>query len=176
MRIYFSDEDNRLNDEIVNLMQLAGETALKNEFGEALAEQGYDVIKLPVDLSVSIVNYDEIQSLNAEFRNIDKITDVLSFPQFADGEDLLYDLEDLADSGTDGAGDEEVFGTMLGDVVICYDRAAEQAEEYGTGIKRELVYLFVHSIFHLFGYDHMEEEEKKIMRQREEAVMEVVGL
>ena len=64
----------------------------------------------------------------------------------------------------------------LGDVVICYDRAVEQAEEYGTGIKRELIYLFVHSIFHLFGYDHMEEDEKAVMRQREEAVMEVVGL
>ena len=174
MRIYISDEDNRLNEEITGLMELAGETALKQEFGDELAEAGYNVSALPVDLSVSIVNYDEIQELNNEFRGIDKITDVLSFPQFADEEDLLYDLEDLGASTAEG--EEDVLGTMLGDVVICYDRACEQAEEYGTGIKRELVYLFVHSIFHLFGYDHMEEDEKAIMRQREEAVMEVVGL
>ena len=174
MNIYISDEDNRLNDEIKGLMQLAGETALVQEFGEELKEAGYDVADLPIDLSVSIVNYDEIKELNNEFRGIDSITDVLSFPQFADEEDLLYDLEDLGDSIANG--DEEVLGTMLGDVVICYDRACEQAEEYGTGLKRELIYLFVHSIFHLFGYDHMEEDEKAVMRQREEAVMEVVGL
>lgn len=174
MNIYISDEDNRLNDEIKELMQLAGETALAQEFGTYLKEAGYDVAELPIDLSVSIVNYDEIKELNNEFRGIDSITDVLSFPQFADEEDLLYDLEDLGDSIADG--DEEVLGTMLGDVVICYDRACEQAEEYGTGLKRELIYLFVHSIFHLFGYDHMEEDEKAVMRQREESVMEVVGL
>ena len=177
MRIYFSDEDNRLTDEITELMQLAGDTALSNEFGATLAESGYSVEELPVDLSVSIVNYDEIKELNSEYRNIDKITDVLSFPQFADEEDLLYDLKDLGDSIAAAEEDEDdIPGTMLGDVVICYDRAVEQAEEYGTGIKRELIYLFVHSIFHLFGYDHMEDDEKAIMRQREEAVMEVVGL
>lgn len=174
MKLYISDEDNRLNDEIKGLMQLAGETALAQEFGEDLKKAGYDVANLPIDLSVSIVNYDEIKELNNEFRSIDSITDVLSFPQFADEEDLLYDLEDLGDSVANG--DEELLGTMLGDVVICYDRACEQAEEYGTGLKRELIYLFVHSIFHLFGYDHMEEDEKAVMRQREEAVMEVVGL
>lgn len=174
MNIYISDEDNRLNEEIKALMQKAGETAISQEFGDDLKEAGYDVMALPIDLSVSIVNYNEIQELNNEFRNIDKITDVLSFPQFADEEDLLYDLEDLGESVA--AGDSDILSTMLGDVVICYDRACEQAEEYGTGIKRELIYLFVHSIFHLFGYDHMEEDEKAVMRQREEAVMEVVGL
>lgn len=172
MNIYYSDEDNRLNEEIRTLMQKAAETALEQEFGAKLKADGYDVLSLPVDLSVSIVNYDEIKELNAEFRNIDKITDVLSFPQFADEEDLIYDLIDLGES----LAEEDVLGTMLGDVVICYDRAAEQAEEYGTGIKRELVYLFVHSIFHLFGYDHMVQEEKEVMRAREESVMEVVGL
>lgn len=174
MNIFYSDEDNRLNDEIVALMQVAAETALRQEFGAQLEAAAYDVLTLPIDLSVSIVNNEEIQSLNAEFRNIDKVTDVLSFPQFADEEDLIYDLMDLGDSVYEG--DEDVLGTMLGDVVICYDKAVQQAEEYGTGIKRELIYLFVHSIFHLFGYDHMMDEEKAIMRAREERVMEVVGL
>lgn len=174
MRLYISDEDNRLNEEITALMQQAGDTALVNEFGEDMLAKGIDVSKLPVDLSVSIVNYNEIQELNRDYRGIDKITDVLSFPQFADEEELACDLEDLGESLDDT--EDDVLGTMLGDVVICYDRATEQAEEYGTGIKRELIYLFVHSIFHLFGYDHMEEDEKAVMRQREEAVMEVVGL
>ncbi len=174
MRLYISDEDNRLNEEIKGLMQQASEAALSSEFGKELEDKGFDISKLPVDLSVSIVNYDEIQELNRDYRGIDKITDVLSFPQFADEEELAYDLADLAESLDEGV--EDVLGTMLGDVVICYDRAAEQAEEYGTGIKRELIYLFVHSIFHLFGYDHMEEDEKAVMRAREEAVMEVVGL
>ena len=174
MNIYFSDEDNRLNEEIMALMEKAAKTALDQEFGKELQDKGYDIAALPVDLSVSVVNYDEIKQLNAEFRNIDKITDVLSFPQFADEEDLLFDLEDLAEVVE--SGETDIPGTMLGDVVICFDRAAEQAEEYGTGIQRELVYLFVHSIFHLFGYDHMDEEEKAVMRKREEEVMEVVGL
>ena len=174
MNIFYSDEDNRLDEEIIALMQKAAEAAIVQEFGSQLQDEGYDVLMLPVDLSVSIVNYNEIQELNAAYRSIDKITDVLSFPQFADEEDLLYDLTDLGASITEGG--DDVPGTMLGDVVICYDRAIEQAEEYGTGIKRELIYLFVHSIFHLFGYDHMIDEEKAIMRAREEKVMEVVGL
>lgn len=172
MNIYFSDDDNRLNAEIKALMEKAAAVALTNEFGEQLSASGCDIAGLPVDLSVSVVNYDEIQELNRDYRGIDKITDVLSFPQFDGTNELADDLLDLADS----ADEDDVLGCMLGDVVICYDRAAEQAEEYGTGIKRELVYLFVHSIFHLFGYDHMEEDEKAVMRAREEAVMEVVGL
>ncbi len=65
---------------------------------------------------------------------------------------------------------------MLGDVVLCYDKACEQAEEYETGIERELVYLAVHSVLHLLGYDHMEDSEKKIMRAREEEIMNEIGI
>ena len=65
---------------------------------------------------------------------------------------------------------------MLGDVVICSDRAKEQAEEFGHSFEREIIYLFVHSVLHLLGYDHMEEDEKRIMRRREEEVMERIGL
>ena len=187
MRLYISDEDNRLDDEIKSLMQKAGDTALTNEFGVELEAAGIDVGKLPIDLSVSIVNYDEIQELNRDYRGIDKITDVLSFPQFDTNEDLAEKMLEMGqddivlDCMSDPSAQSEHLSLtrvhiLLGDVVICYDRAIEQAEEYGTGIKRELIYLFVHSIFHLFGYDHMEEDEKAVMRQREESVMEVVGL
>ena len=61
-------------------------------------------------------------------------------------------------------------------MVICFDQAARQAEEYGTGMTREMLYLFVHSVMHLFGYDHMEEGEKKIMRAREEKVLSEIGI
>lgn len=177
MNIFYSDEENKLSGELLDLMQKAGETALRNEFGDALSELGYDIDKLPVDVSFTVGSAGEIKELNAQFRDIDKITDVLSFPQYADNEDIFDELVDLAESMKDMEDDEEVpFGVLLGDVFICYERAAEQAEEYGTGLKRELVYLFVHSIFHLLGYDHMEEAETAEMRAREEAVMEVVGL
>ena len=89
---------------------------------------------------------------------------MLSFPQFAGHDELL---DDLADDDT---------ATLIGDVVICFEQAAKQAEEYGTGLTREMLYLFVHSMMHLFGYDHMEEDEKKVMRAREEEVLSAIGV
>jgi probable rRNA maturation factor len=69
------------------------------------------------------------------------------------------------------------FGELcLGDVVICLDKVEEQAKEFGHSFERELIYLFVHSLLHLLGYDHMEEDEKQEMRQREEAVMSAIDL
>jgi len=178
MNIYFSDEDNRLNEEVIALMQKAGDFALQSEFKEELEEMGLDINDVPVDLSVSIVSGEIIKELNGEYRGIDKVTDVLSFPQFADADELIGDFacfepDEEVDEEEAEFGDG---GVLLGDVVICYDRAIEQAEEYGTGMMRELVYLFVHSIFHLFGYDHMEEDEKAVMRAREEEVLNAIGL
>ena len=83
----------------------------------------------------------------------------MSFPQFADLEEV-----------------PEVGEICLGDVVICKERAAEQAEEFGHSFEREIIYLFVHSILHLLGYDHEEDEDKKQMRAREEEVMEHMGI
>lgn len=108
-----------------------------------------------VEISLTLVDGEEIQELNRMYRNVDKVTDVLSFPQFDD-------LNELPE-------EEEI---LLGDVVICRQRAEEQAEEFGHSVEREMVYLFVHSICHLLGYDHMEEEEKAEMRAKEESVME----
>lgn len=112
-----------------------------------------------IEISVTFVSPEEIQEINKQFRDIDKVTDVLSFPQFDDFEDLPE------------------FGEIaLGDVVICTEKAKEQAEEFGHSIEREIIYLFVHSICHLLGYDHMEEDEKRVMRAREEEIMEYVDL
>jgi probable rRNA maturation factor len=154
MDIIFSDDEKRLTPEIVDLMKSAGNAAMMLEFGNDVS---------PAEVSVTVVSGDEIRELNRDYRRIDRVTDVLSFPQYADREELAEAL-----SG-DGA-------VLAGDVVLCYDRAAEQAEEYGTGLKRELVYLFVHSIFHLFGYDHETESERRSMREREEQAIRDAGI
>lgn len=113
------------------------------------------------EVSLSVVSADQIRELNADFRQIDRITDVLSFP--------MYEREELDEIEENR--EYEDYEVNIGDIVLCYDRAAEQAEEYGHSLKREICYLVTHSIFHLLGYDHMEEEEKQIMRTREEQVL-----
>ena len=110
------------------------------------------------EVSVSFVSEEEIQTLNRDYRGTDRVTDVLSFPQYDDLSEMEGELIEL------------------GDVVICRKRAEEQAEEYGHSLEREIVYLFVHSMLHLLGYDHMEADEKAEMRRREEEVMEELGL
>ena len=112
------------------------------------------------EISVTFVDMEEIHELNKEYRDVDRPTDVLSFPQF-------YDLEEEI---------PEVGEICLGDVVICRDKAAEQAEEFGHSFEREIIYLFVHSVLHLLGYDHMEDDEKACMRAREEQIMEHLGV
>ena len=112
------------------------------------------------EISVTFVDMEEIHELNKEYRDVDRPTDVLSFPQF-------YDLEEEI---------PEVGEICLGDVVICRDKAAEQAKEFGHSFEREIIYLFVHSVLHLLGYDHMEEDEKACMRAREEQIMEHLGV
>ena len=97
--------------------------------------------------------------INHQYRDKDAVTDVLSFPQYESQEEMFA---------------EEYL--CMGDVMICPEKAAEQAEEYGHSYEREMVYLMVHSMFHLLGYDHMTEEDKQEMREKEEAVMEEMGI
>ena len=159
--IIYSDENERLGREIMNLMQAAADMAFAFEFEAELSEAGISPDDINAEISVTIVEDDEIRELNAEYRGNDKVTDVLSFPQFANREELADNL----------LNNEEDACCLAGDVVISYNQATRQAEEYGTGLTRELVYLFVHSIFHLFGYDHEDEEERREMRAREEHVL-----
>lgn len=166
MNIVFSDERDKLTPEMWRLMEQAGETALAFEFGEELAAAGIRLSDIEPELGVTVVDDDEILELNREYREKDSVTDVLSFPQFADKEELLADMIDSTEDAE----------TLIGDVVICCDQAERQAAEYGTGITREMLYLFVHSVMHLFGYDHMEEDEKKVMREHEEAVLSAIGV
>jgi probable rRNA maturation factor len=148
MYIYF-EEGQQVTDEILNTMEAAAKYCLELE--------GIDEER--TEISVTFVEAEEIRELNRDYRDNDKVTDVLSFPQFDD-------LNDIPDFGE----------ICLGDVVICKDRAEEQAEEFGHSFEREIIYLFTHSILHLLGYDHMEEEEKKEMRAREEEVMTHLGI
>jgi len=106
---------------------------------------------LDYEISLSFVDNDEIRDLNRLYRGIDRETDVLSFPM-EEGEAVFY-------------------GNMLGDIVISLEKALEQSIEYGHSLLREIVYLTVHSMLHLLGYDHMIEEDKILMRNKEKEVM-----
>ena len=113
------------------------------------------------EVCVTFVDNEEIHRLNKEFREKDSATDVLSFPL---GENGIYDVN--PDTGA----------KQLGDVVISLERAEEQAAEFGHSLQREVCYLTVHSMLHLLGYDHMEPDEKAVMRKKEESVMSLIGL
>ncbi len=132
-----------------------------------LEKYGLQGVDTDVPLAVELVFTDEagIRKLNAETRGKDAVTDVLSFPNL-DGilqkpirkEDFPFDTDE------DG-------NLFLGSIVICRERAAQQAEEYGHSLRRELYYLAVHGLCHLLGYDHETDEEKAQMRAREEKVL-----
>lgn len=141
MNLLFDDRQEDI--EITNEML----DIVKKSIEEVLKEEDLDD---NVQVSISFVGDDEIKELNRDFRGVDSSTDVLSFPM-----DDEFQIEE----------------TMLGDVIINTKRVMEQAEEFGHSNTRELSYLTVHSILHLLGYDHIEEEDKVIMRSKEKAIM-----
>ena len=119
------------------------------------------------EVSVTIVDLAEIQEINRSERSIDAPTDVLSFPM------LEFDENgDIVASEFDMDGDK----LLLGDIVICAERAATQAEEYGHSFRREMAFLTVHSMLHLLGYDHMEKDEEKVMFARQEEILDKLGI
>lgn len=125
-------------------------------------------LEMDYEVSVLIVNDEEIRLINKEHRDIDKSTDVLSFPiaEFYNGE-LISD---------DGDYDLESEQLMLGDIIISAETATRQAIEYGHSFEREMAFLTAHSCFHLLGYDHMEEAEERVMFSKQEAVLKEIGL
>ena len=138
---------------------------LRRVIRTALAEQGVDV---PCEVDVYVTSDAGIQELNREMRQVDRPTDVLSFPEFELTPGQLPGQED-ADPGTGYV--------PLGDMAISLERVKAQAKEYGHSNRRELAYLAVHSVLHLLGYDHMDEGPQKArMRAREETIMDVLGL
>lgn len=127
----------------------------------ALKAQGVD---MPCEISVMFTDDEGIREINREFRGIDAATDVLSFP-----------MNELAPGAFDAEAcerDPETGAVLLGDMAISLERCAAQGEEFGHGFGREVMYLTVHSVLHLLGYDHVDEGEmKRAMRAREEAIM-----
>ena len=139
-------------------------TALEN------AMDGFVETDVPLAVELVFVDGEEIRRLNSETRNIDKVTDVLSYPSLEDikGQPLKkkehpYEID-------------EEGNLLIGSIVICCDRAREQAEEYGHSYERELHYLIVHGIMHCLGYDHMVDEDKAEMREKEEFILGKLGI
>lgn len=116
-----------------------------------------------------------IRQANKQYRNIDKETDVLSFPMF-EKEELDKIVESHTIEEWKQNTENEALQEILGDIIISIARVEEQAKEYGHSFERELAYMLVHGFYHLRGYDHMEEEEKKVMREKEENVLEQLDI
>ena len=121
-------------------------------------------------MSITLTLPEEIKEINRKYRNIDKATDVLSFPMFEKNE-----IEQIVGKSVKNVEEVEKID-ILGDIVISIPRVYEQAEEYGHSFERELSYMVVHGFYHLMGYDHMIEDEKKVMRQKEEVVLSSLGI
>ena len=110
------------------------------------------------EFNIIFVSNDEIQQINRDYRGLDKVTDVISFA-LMDNDLSNYNAED-----------------ELGDVFICVDRAKEQAVEYGHSLEREIGFLAVHGYLHLCGYDHMSEEDEKVMFAKQDEILNKAGL
>lgn len=145
-----------VTDETIHLIEKCLVKALEFE------EFEYDT-----EINLLFIDNDGIKEINREYRNIDRATDVLSFPMLEeeDGSLVIYD-EDFIDDCV-----------LLGDIVISLERAGEQAEEYGHSIEREIGFLAVHSVLHLLGYDHERgEEEEREMFSKQEKILSLIGL
>ncbi len=124
------------------------------------------------EVSVTIVDSEEIRSINKEFRNIDSATDVLSFPMADYPAPAEFDfLEECDDCFNPETGE-----LLLGDIILCAEKILEQAEKYGHSVVRELAFLTAHSMLHLMGYDHMEEAERIIMEDKQKGLMTLLGI
>lgn len=158
-----------------HMIRVTAEVALENEeevralitrcAQQALAHEQVD---FDAFIDVTIVDDENIRALNAEYREKDAVTDVLSFPmyEFWNGE-AQEELEEDPESGR----------VMLGDMILNYQRATEQAAEFGHSAARECGFLTVHSVLHLLGFDHeREEEDRLLMRRNEEEILAKVGL
>jgi len=121
--------------------------------------------KLGLYVSVTLTCPSYIKKINSEYRNIDKETDVLSFPMFEKNE-----IDEMIEK------QNNVVHDVLGDIIVSVDRVKEQSVEYGHSFERELAYMIVHGFYHLMGYDHMTDEDKVVMRAKEENILEKLSI
>lgn len=144
------------------------------ELAEKVINAALDYVDCPYEVEVNLLltMNDEIREMNQNFRSIDRPTDVLSFPMIDYEEAGNFDfLEDVVDAFHPESGE-----LMLGDIVISKEKVISQAEEYGHSIEREYAFLIAHSMLHLFGYDHMEDDERIIMEQKQREILEVLEI
>lgn len=150
------DKHSEINYEEIK-ENLEYEQIINKVIDNCFQNEGMDRLKLYISITLTVPEI--IQKLNNKYRKIDKPTDVLSFPMFSKEEiqELIkekYEFEDI-----------------LGDIIISIPKVEEQAIEYGHSFERELSYMVVHGFYHLIGYDHMNEEEKKDMRKKEDEIL-----
>ncbi len=152
LRIFFSNEQEKIK------VTYATKILIRSAIVETLALEGFE---RNAQVSVTFVDNEGIHQINRKFRNIDRPTDVLSFP-------LL---------GDDDLPDDKLFSVPLGDIVLSLERAQEQATEFGHSFEREVAFLTAHSTLHLLGYDHETgEEDERVMRQKQNQIMKALGL
>lgn len=139
-----------------------------------IVEEALDYENCPYEAEVNVVLTDneEIRQMNREARNIDSATDVLSFPMI--DYEIASDFEHVEEAAEDYF-NLESGELMLGDIMISVDKVEEQAEKYGHSITRELAFLVAHSMLHLCGYDHMEEDERLEMERKQNEILERRG-
>lgn len=140
----------------------------------SVVKEAIDFVKCPYECEVNItlVDNDSIQKINREQRNLDRPTDVLSFPmiEYTVPADFSGIEDDISlfhpDTGE----------LMLGDIVISYDKVLSQAAEYNHSVKRELAFLTAHSMLHLFGFDHMADDERTDMEEKQDIILKNLGI
>lgn len=135
------------------------------EFVESVVSKCFEIENLNnlnFYLSVTLTSSQQIHMLNKKYRNVDKETDVLSFP--------MFEKEELNQIINNKVGNK--IPEAIGDIVICVQKVEEQAKEYGHSFERELAYMVVHGFYHIMGYDHIKEEDKVKMRPKEEKVLQ----
>lgn len=139
------------------------ENTINKVVKECFKEEKLEKSKLII--TITLTNNENIQKINKEYRNIDRATDVLSFPMFERKE-----LEEKIEKNNFPCED------VLGELIISIEKVEEQAKEYGHSFERELAYMTVHGFYHLMGYDHMEEDEKKEMREKEDVILKRLNI
>ena len=139
------------------------ENTINKVVKECFKEEKLEKSKLII--TITLTNNESIQKINKEYRNIDRATDVLSFPMFERKE-----IEEKIEKNNFPCED------VLGELIISIEKVEEQAKEYGHSFERELAYMTVHGFYHLMGYDHMEEDEKKEMREKEDVILKRLNI
>lgn len=147
----------------------------ERETAELVISAALEYVQCPYEAEINLLLTTDkaIREMNREHRGIDRATDVLSFPMLEF--DSPGDFSDI-DEETGDMFDPESGELVLGDIVISKERAAAQAEEYGHSVKREYAFLIAHSMLHLSGYDHMEEEERTVMEEKQREIMKIVEI